>query len=360
MSPLKDRLIAQIAQDGPITVAQYMAAALFDPAAGYYSSQMAADAGPGGDFLTAPEISQIFGELIGAWLAHERGALKATTACALIELGPGRGKLIADIARTLTALRQRGGWSAHLIEISQALRAEQSAALAALGWTARHHESLASVPDGPTLLIANEYLDCLPIRQFVRTKDGWRERLVGVKDADLAFGLAPHVLPNIGILPSAANNAPIGAVVELAPSLDAQIAVIAARLMAHPGRALLIDYGSADSQPGDTLQALYRHQKVDPLASPGQADLTAHVDFAAVADSARASGLSVHGPVPQGAFFQSLGLNERTQALCARHPERAQTLLRQRARLAEPDHMGDLFKVICLSSPNLPPPAGFP
>lgn len=333
-------------------VADFMAACLFDPRHGYY----ARGAGLGRDFTTAPEISQMFGELLGGWLAQEWGAIGAPSPCRLIELGPGRGVLMADAWRVLGRVPALEPW---LVEASAPLREMQATRLAAAA--PRFAARLEEVPAGPCLLLANEFLDCLPIRQFVRTGEGWRERLVGLAgDGEtLAFGLAPAPLGQPGALPAALRNAPPGALVEICPAAPALLAGLAQRLLAHPGRALFLDYGPAESEPGDTLQALRAGEKLGPLAAPGESDLSARVDFAELKRAGTAFGLQVHGPLPQGLFLERLGLGARAAALAAANPHRAGEFEGQRRRLAAPEEMGALFQAICFSSPNLPTPAGF-
>ncbi len=364
MSPLARRLAQGIRVDGPLTVAQFMAAALFDPKDGYYATRPAI--GAEGDFLTAPEASQMFGELVGLWCVQSWIEMDRPDALQLIELGPGRGTLMADIAR---AARVDPGFQASaqlsLVEISPPLKRLQAETLAKVGAAPRWIARLEEAAPGPCLILANEFLDCLPIRQFVRADASWRERLVGLDPDDperLCFGLG-GALPQSGVIsmiPPPLADAPDGALVAFAPGLPALIDAIAARLNSAPGRALLIDYGAPRSEPGDTLQALRRHQKVDPLESAGEADLTAHVDFGAVRRLARASGVEVAGPVAQGAWLGSLGIELRAQALAQKRPERADSLAAQLRRLVDPQEMGTLFQAVCLSTRGLPPPAGFP
>ncbi len=344
----KQKLVEHIRENGPMTVAEYMAACLYDPEHGYYATRPSIG-GETADFLTAPEASQMFGELIGLWCAHEWDAI-GKPAFNLIELGPGRGVLMQDMLRA--AQRIEGfseAASVTFVEMSAPLIAEQGERVADADWVAR----LEDAPPGPSFIIANEFLDCLPIRQFILSEDGWREKLVGLDDAEqLTFGLS-------AVLTAPESDDEIGAVREVAPSLPALMYEIEQRLHAHPGRALFIDYGYVASEGADTLQALRRHQKVDPLEAPGESDLTAHVHFARVAMLAKDAGLQVHGPVPQGHFLQALGIEFRTEALSHANPAHAERLQRELKRLTHPDEMGVLFKVICLSSPNLPPPAGF-
>lgn len=353
---LRERLLGLIAQNGPMTVAQYMAAALYDPLGGYYARR--AMLGADGDFITAPDISQMFGELVGLWCAQSWMDMGRPAPFQLVELGPGSGALMSDIRR---ATRKAPGFCEAaqivLVEFSAPLRERQQAALGdSATWAAR----LEDVADGPAIVVGNEFLDCLPIRQFVRAPDGWRERLVGAGDnGALVFGLALAPLADDALIPEPLRDAPEGAVAEIAPALPAFVAQLAARLRAHGGRALFIDYGTPATTAGDSLQAVRAHAKVDPLDAPGAADLTAHVDFATLAQISRAAGLDVAGPVAQGVWLRALGIDARAQALVQARPDKDATIARQHARLTAPDEMGELFQVICLSGPGLPPPAGF-
>jgi len=352
------RLARLVAAEGPLPISHYMAACLFDPTDGYY----ARGAGLGRDFTTAPEISQMFGELIGLWAVQSWTELGAPDAVQLLELGPGRGVLMADAWRAAGAVPGfRAAASLRLIEASEPLRREQAGRLRAAGAEPHFLDRLEQAPAGPLLLIANEFLDCLPIRQFVRARDGWRERLVGL-DADagsLVFGLAAAPLASDSVIPPALRDASEGAVVEIRPGAEALLAELAARLHAFPGRALFIDYGSASPQAADTLQAIAQGAKVHPLQSPGLADLTAWVDFASLAVVGRALRLEVAGPRPQGAWLEALGVRARAARLAAANPARREELNAALDRLTAPDQMGELFQAICFSSPGLPLPAGF-
>ena len=355
MTPLARRLEHEIAAGGPISVAAFMRAALYDPQHGYYATHAAL--GADGDFTTAPEVSQIFGELIGLWLVQVWLDLGAPAPFQLVELGPGRGFLMADALR---AARVRPAFlkaaQITLVEINPALRDAQRARLG--DYAIAHVSRLEEAPEGPMLLIANEFLDCLPIRQFVRAAGGWREKLVGLNaQGRLCFGLSEPLDPSPPH--SGAAGAPEGAVAEVAPELPSLVATLARRLHASPGRALFIDYGYARPEGADTLQALSRHQKVDPLAAPGEADLTAHVDFAALGALAREAGLRVDGPARQGDFLTGLGAPARLAALCSAHPDRAAMLKAGLDRLVAPDQMGDLFLAMAIGSPGAPPAPGF-
>jgi NADH dehydrogenase [ubiquinone] 1 alpha subcomplex assembly factor 7 len=352
---LLPRLLAEIAADGPMSVQRFMHACLHDPRDGYYATRP----GLGGDFTTAPEISQMFGELIGLWAVQSWMELGEPAAFDLIELGPGRGTLMADAWR---AARVAPGFRAAarivLVETSAPLRRAQAEALAHFGAVATWRETLEDQRDSPAIVLGNEFLDCLPIRQFVRAGDGFLERLVGADGDLLRFGLDRTPLP-MSALPAHLHAAPQGAIVEWAPGLAALIETLAGSLNAKGGRALLIDYGADAASLGDTLQALAGGQMVDPLAAPGEADLTAHVDFVEVARLARAAGLRVEGPAPQGAFLNALGLGLRAQALARKRPDQQDAIGAAYNRLTAPDQMGTLFKAIALSSAYLPPAAGF-
>ena len=345
---LKQKLIEHIKEAGPMTVADYMAACLHDPEHGYYATRPALG-GAGADFLTAPEASQMFGELIGLWCAHEWAAL-GKPAINLIELGPGRGVLMQDAWRATQRVEGfHDAANVVFIETSAPLREQQAERTPHAEWAA----ALEDAPPGPCLIVGNEFLDCMPIRQFARVEDGWREKLVGVSESDdLIFGLS-------ALLPAADDDVREGAVREIAPALDALVYEVERRLHAAPGRALFIDYGYAAPEGADTLQALKRHAKVDPLESPGEADLTAHVDFARVSHLAREASLDVHGPIAQGRFLKTLGIDVRVEMPARANPDQVERVARELKRLTHPDDMGALFKAICLSSPNLPPPAGF-
>jgi SAM-dependent MidA family methyltransferase len=343
---LKDRLRAEIADSGPIGVDVFMGRCLHDPLDGYYATRPAL--GEAGDFITAPMVSQMFGELIGLWLAQAWIDAGAPTRALLVEAGPGDGTLMSDIRRAATvAPGFLAACELWLIETSPPLRARQAARLAGAG--PRWSSSLAELPrDAPIFLVANELLDCLPARQFQRTERGWAERVVGLgSDGALVFGLRPAV----GCFP----DAPVGAVVERSAAQTAFVAELAGRIARQSGVALLIDYGGADAAPGDTLQALAGHLKVDPLENPGEADLTIHADFAAVLEAARDTGARA-GLLTQGDFLRRLGIQARAERLAASRPEKAATIARQLDRLVGPDQMGELFKAAAIWA-GAPPPA---
>ncbi len=350
---LKDRLVAQIRATGPMTIAQYMTACLHDPGGGYYATRPAL--GEDGDFITAPMISQMFGELIGLWAVETWRGMGAPARVLLVEAGPGTGVLMQDALR---AARLDPAFIAAaelwLIETSPVLQALQRERLAGGALELSHAAGLDELPAGvPIILIANELLDCLPPRQFVRTAEGWAERMVGLNQAgDLAFGL----MPSASAPPS--HTAPLGAIIEISEAQAAFAEAVAARLVRDGGAALLIDYGRDKPGAGDTLQALRRHQKVDPLSHPGEADLTVHADFPAVLAAARGAG--AEGLVlTQADFLRRLGIEQRAAALARSRPDQAPIIARQLARLTEPDQMGDLFKAACLYPAGAAIPPGF-
>lgn len=354
-TPLADRLAAEIAETGPITVADYMARCLGDPRDGYYTTRV--PFGAAGDFVTAPEVSQIFGELIGAWLMSVWDAAGAPDPVRLVELGPGRGTLMADVLR-VAALRPAflAALSVDLVETSPVLRQVQRDRLADAPCPVAWHERAEDIPDGPMLVVANEFFDALPIRQFARSPQGWRERMVGL-DADgrLAFGLGPATLQAAAV--TALKDAPDGAVVEVQPIGDAIMATLAARIARDGGALLAIDYGYARAGTGDTLQAMRAHAFADVLDAPGAADLTAHVNFAALATAARRTGAAVHGPITQGAFLLGLGLVERARRLAEGKDDAAfRSIEVDVGRLAGVEQMGELFKVIAVTPPGMVPP----
>ncbi|MDP4024091.1 SAM-dependent methyltransferase [Methylobacterium sp. NEAU 140] len=359
MTPLGREIAALIRASGPIGVDRYMALCLGHPVHGYYRTRD--PLGPRGDFTTAPEISQMFGELLGAWAAYVHRASGTPGPLTLVELGPGRGTLMADALRALAAAAPGVRVAVHLVETSPVLRAAQERALAGAGAGvgAIWHAGLDTLPDGPAIVLANEFLDCLPVRQFARTASGWHERVVGLgPDGEaLAFGLSPDPVPGLGA------TAPEGAVMSVpGPALDL-VRGLARRFHEQGGALLAIDYGHVRPGFGDTLQALAGHRFADPLAAPGAADLTAHVDFAALAGAARAEGAAVHGPVAQGDFLLALGLAERAARLRARaDAAQAAAIDAAVARLTDPGErgMGRLFKVMAVAAPGLGPLPGLP
>ena len=335
-----------IAATGPISIAHYMA----ESNARYYAARD--PLGAGGDFVTAPEISQMFGELIGLWLADIwRRAGQPAGAC-YVELGPGRGTLASDALRAAA----RAGLSpdVHFVETSPALTGIQRDAHPGATW----HQDLSTLPDDrPLLIIANEFLDALPVRQLVRTAQGWRERMVGLEGEALVPVVGER--PMDAALPTDFPDMPEGAILETCPAAASVMQETATRLAAQGGAALFIDYGYTATQLGSTLQAVRAPRKVDPFASPGAADLTALVDFAALVPIAEARGARWLGTSTQGAWLRALGIDARADALARAAPPAAPAIHAAAARLTDEAQMGTLFKVMGLAAPGWPDGAGF-
>ncbi|MBI1207645.1 MAG: class I SAM-dependent methyltransferase [Azospirillum sp.] len=336
-----------------------MAEALLHPRHGYYTT--GDPFGAAGDFVTAPEISQMFGELVGLWCADTWDRLGRPDPVHLVELGPGRGTLMQDALRAVrVAPAFRAALRLHLVEASPALRARQAEVLA--GAAPTWHDGLDRLPDGPLLIVANEFFDALPIRQFVRTPKGWNERLVDADPAGdgLRFVVASRPGPSSILVPAGLAPAPPGSIAELCPAGLSVAAALAERLGRWGGAVLVIDYGYAGPGIGDTLQAVSRHAFADVLDRPGAADLTAHVDFAALASAAGAAEVAVHGPIGQGAFLCALGIEARAAQLRrTATAAQAEAIDAACARLIGDAEMGTLFKVMAFASHGLGLPAGF-
>jgi NADH dehydrogenase [ubiquinone] 1 alpha subcomplex assembly factor 7 len=357
VNTLSDHLRQLIEQNGPLTIAAFMTEVLAHPTLGYYTRRD--PLGAKGDFTTAPEISQVFGELIGLWLIDTWRHHGAPTSVILAELGPGRGTLMSDLLRATKSRRDfHDAIEIHLVEVSPALKEKQRVALSAYRVT--WHETLSAVPTGkPLFVVANEFIDALPIRQFVRGAKAWHERCVGVDpDGNFAFGLTKGPIPS-ALIPLSLRTAPEGAVFEKRSAADAVIGDIAKRVTECGGAALIIDYGHGDHAVGDTLQAVKNHCYADPLSNPGEADLTAHVDFAALAVAAKENSAAVFGPVEQGQFLELLGVHVRGERLVAANPSRKSDILEGIKRLTAADQMGSLFKVMALLPKGVETPAGF-
>jgi NADH dehydrogenase [ubiquinone] 1 alpha subcomplex assembly factor 7 len=341
-----------------MTVAAFMAIALHDPEAGYYARRQ--PLGASGDFITAPEISQIFGELIGLWCADLWQRMGSPDPVVVAELGPGRGVLIADFLRATAGVAGfRAAMQLHLVEASPVLRAEQQRRLAWLDavWL----DDVGSLPDGPLLLVANEFLDALPIRQLVRGRTHWAERLVALdRERRLCFAEGPESPALTLLVPPECRDAAPGTLVELCPAMASLAADLAKRLREQGGGALFVDYGYTDALGKSTLAAIGGHRAARILDAPGMADLSAHVDFTALAAAARAGGAAVYGPVSQGDFLGALGAELRLQILLrGAAPAQRAALETGLRRLIDPTEMGTLFQALAMTSPDFPAPAGF-
>ncbi|HEY2885352.1 MAG TPA: SAM-dependent methyltransferase [Rhizomicrobium sp.] len=353
MTPLGQRIAALIAAQGPISIAEFMTLALHERDGGYYATRDSLSA----DFVTAPEVSQMFGELIGLWLAQAWHDQKKPKNPRLVELGPGRGTLMRDALRALKLMPEfRNALEVVLVEVSPALRKVQAEILADCGVPLRWSESFnAESVRGPIFLIANEFFDALPVRQFIKTERGWCERMVTIgENGALAFALAPDALP-AALIPADRDGAPMGGVYEQSVAGEAILEQIAHVIARDGGAGLIIDYGYDTPGFGETLQAVAGHQFADVLADPGASDLSVHVDFRALAQAARQGGASVFGPVEQGAFLTSIGIVERAEALSRNH---LQIMTAQLGRLINPDQMGTLFKALAILPKGAPTPAG--
>jgi SAM-dependent MidA family methyltransferase len=356
MNALAERIAQLISADGPLSVAQYMTICLHDPQAGAYAARQAI----GRDFTTSPEISQTFGELVGLWVVqswHDQGRPQRPR---LVELGPGRGTLMSDALRAINAAAPEFLDDADvvLVEASPVLQAVQREKLkmsaVEIEWVEHFDPSLV---DRPLFLIANEFFDCLPVRQFVKTERGWCERLVIVKDGELAFALAP--IPSSGI-PVDRADVPDGAVYEVVPAALALAELIGQAVASKGGAALIVDYGYTEPGMSETLQALSSGQYVDVLAEPGDSDLSAHVDFTALAGAGREGGAQVFGPVTQCNFLADLGIGPRAERLMIANPLQGRAIAEAVDRLVNPAMMGLLFKVIGLAPQTVHVLPGFP
>jgi NADH dehydrogenase [ubiquinone] 1 alpha subcomplex assembly factor 7 len=346
VTSLDERLRRLIAASGPIPVAHYMAEAN----AHYYATRD--PLGAAGDFTTAPEISQMFGELVGLWLADLWARAGRPAAARYVELGPGRGTLAVDALRAMRAAGLEP--PVDLVETSPILRRAQADRLPSARW----HDDLASLPgDGPLLVAANEFFDALPARQFVATPGGWRERLVGWEEGRFVPVAGPPVPASA--IPDHVRAAPAGTILETSPAAAAVARLLAHRLASQSGAALIVDYGHAPTAAGDTLQAVSGHRRADPWVAPGDQDLTVHVDFQNLAQSAAAEGVQLFGPVAQGEWLVKMGIDLRCEALRRSAPGRAEEQLAARNRLVSSEEMGSLFKVMALVAPDWPEPEGF-
>ena len=350
---LRKRIAARIEQSGPVSVHDYMGICLLDPEDGYYTNAM--PFGRSGDFTTAPEISQMFGELVGLWAADCWLNGGYAGPFRLVEIGPGRGVLMAD------ALRAIQGVAAPLLKDAEIVLVEASPQLRDVqrerldGYPVTWVDHFNHVPAGPAMVIGNEFLDALPIRQLLRTGDGYRERAVGLAGQDLVYtdiecsGPVPDDLPPTSL----------GDIVEFSPAVRGFATALAKRCQAFGGAGLMIDYGYAAPAPGDTFQAVSAHEFADPLSRPGEADLTVHVDFAAFARAATAAGGAAWGPVSQRDFLRRLGIEARVAQLAKQGGEQAEDIISQYRRLTDADQMGTLFKVAAISASPSQQPSAF-
>jgi NADH dehydrogenase [ubiquinone] 1 alpha subcomplex assembly factor 7 len=359
-SALEREIRRLIAAAGPMPVADYMRLCLTHPQHGYYLTRD--PFGAGGDFITAPEISQMFGELIGLWLAAVWRQMGAPENVRLIELGPGRGTLMLDALRAARVVKGfREAVVLHLVEISPALQKQQQQRLEPLDVPILWHPTLDDVPGGPSLIVANEFIDALPIHQAVKQPDGWRERAIEIgPDGKFRFGLVRETLPHFDTgLPRALRQSPNGSIFEWRADW---IALELGRRARKDGAALILDYGHIKYGLGDTLQAVAGHAYTDPLAAPGEADLTAHVDFEALAQSAESIGAHIHGPILQRDFLLRLGIEQRAATLKAaatRDKALQIDLVLARLTTSGAQGMGELFKAIAIADPKLGALPGF-
>jgi SAM-dependent MidA family methyltransferase len=360
-SALETEIRRRIAVAGPMPVRQYMTLCLTHPDYGYYATRD--PLGRGGDFITSPEISQVFGELLGLWAAETWRLMGEPENVRLIELGPGRGTMILDALRAVqVAPAFRSALVLHMVEISPVLQERQQQALSALDVPMMWHQQFDEVPEGPAIILANEIFDVLPVNQAIRQDNGWYERVVELdKNGKLAFGIAAEVIPLFDqLIPETVRDAPVGSIYEW--RADTLPLALGRRVAQQGGAALVIDYGHLKSAPGETLQAVGGHAFVNPLLSPGQVDLTAHVDFQALGAAAESMGARVHGPVEQATFLRSLGIEQRTTTLMAAAPtEKLADIEGAVKRLLGEGRtgMGKLFKAIAISQPSLRALPGF-
>ncbi|MCX7281509.1 MAG: SAM-dependent methyltransferase [Alphaproteobacteria bacterium] len=356
---LKARIAALVEAQGPMSVAQFMTIALLDPKDGYYPNREAI--GAAGDFITAPEVSQMFGEMIGLWLVQvwaDQGCPKNPR---LVELGPGRGTLMADILRTAAVAPEfLADLDVVMIEASPVMQAQQADKLRGLGadlsWQAQFDDHLG---DRPLFLVANEFFDALPVRQYVKTDRGWCERMVTALDGALQFALAPVPAPKTSV-PAGREAAPDGGVFETSHASTALAEEISCIIATKGGAGLILDYGYGEAAGfSETLQAVSGHRFAEVLYDPGQGDISAHVDFAALAAAGKRGGTSVFGPTTQGMFLANIGITERAEQLMKANPESSRDLLTAIERLIGNDQMGQLFKVLAFAPSSITDMPGF-
>ena len=358
---LAQKLSKRILKDGPLSLDEFMGAALGDREFGYYMTRD--PFGARGDFITAPEISQVFGELIGLWCAAFWLQIESPATVHLVELGPGRGTLMKDALRAIKSVPEFAkSLEVHLVEMSPVLQKIQSETLEECGYDIHWHTHIEDLPEGVTITLANEFFDALPIRQFIRAQAGWCERLVALNSKDqFEFSTSPEAMPpeQVGINPELVNS-PIDSIVETCQPAQTIIKALSRRLQAYGGAALIIDYGYLKSEVGETLQAVSDHRFADILQNPGEQDLTAHVDFSALAQSAQGEGAKSYGPIQQGQFLQALGLDIRIAKLTnATTPAQTYDIKTAARRLTAEDQMGTLFKVMAITAQTSEAPLPF-
>ncbi len=360
MTPLDIKIRDQIKADGPLRVSEFMEIALSDPSHGYYLTRD--PLGEAGDFITSPEISQVFGEIIGLWCAVAWQDADTPRKINLVELGPGRGTLIADILRTARNVMPEFAEAidVHLVETGAVLREQQRSSLN--DYDVEWHDRFDSVPEGPLLIVANEFFDALPIEQYIQTEEGWQERrlFIDKENENLFFGPYPPASKNLIAIPDVIRDSSVGSIFERSVAAEQVVGEITDRMVTEGGAALIIDYGHVRHGVGDTLQAIRSHKYHDPLLGVGEIDLTAHVDFAALQSAAQASKGAVFGPIFQGEFLTALGIEQRTNALTKNAPtEQADVLTSGSRRLIAADGMGTLFKIMSITPSAENSSAGF-
>ncbi len=360
MNDLLSTLRRRIETTGPIAVCEYMTECLCHPTFGYYTTRD--PFGVKGDFTTAPEISQVFGELLGLWAAVTWQQMGSPQELHLVELGPGRGTLMNDALRaTQNVPGFHDSLQVHLVEISPVLKERQKESLKDWPLTINWQNSVQDVPNGPALFLANEFFDALPVRQFEKGAKGWAERFVDIdpEGEGLRFVLKGDEAA-LALMPPGLQEKESGNLFEISPVSQAIAHMLGRRLNEQGGAVLAIDYGPQTAAFGESLQALQNHQYADLLADPGHADLTAHVDFETLGQCLEETGACVYGPLEQGLFLERLGITQRFHALLAAAPkEKRDDLASAHKRLCDPQEMGSLFKVICATHPDHPVPAAF-
>ncbi len=354
MTPLEQKIRRQIAMSGPISIANFWAQALFDPQHGYYTSKE--PFGSNGDFITAPEVSQMFGEMLASWWVATVQT-NSLSNIALVEIGPGRGTLMADMLRTIAQIdpKLRDSLSVHMVEASPRLTKIQQQALANSGFTVEWHETPETLPEQPLGIVANELFDAIAIRQFEKTQTGWVERCIAIDDQnELCFALGTAKLDE-AIIPNL--PAPSGTIFEYSPAREAFIQTLARRIAMEGGFGLFIDYGHAKSGFGDTLQGLKSHEFANVLSNIGIIDITCHVDFEALGLATKLAGAKALPVLEQGEFLARIGIKERTERLTKSAPDQSQNISAALNRLIDGEQMGRLFKVLGVSHPDIDLPA---